>query len=257
MLFFVTLSCLFKVRQHLITLLLLVSVTTVFAQTNPVNLIQKERDNILSLAALAMVYKDWQTSSTGRGHNIGSILVDKHDMPVFWARNSVTVRNDATQHGEVRLIQAFLKCPGVAKYMDGYTIYTTLEPCAMCTGMIAMTKVDRVVYVQDDPEYGHARQALAYIKFPRLFVQTSPKGLKEKTDLERDWRAYSKKKGSAITDYLLTDEARVIYAAADQDLTSYKIKYPENEGILIATQKFIKDAGPETFDQKVMERCPK
>lgn len=253
---FATHSCLFKVRQFLISLLLLATVTTVFAQTKPMNMAQKERDNIFSLAALAMVYKDWQTSRDGRGHNIGSILVNKNNMPVFWARNSVTVRSDATQHGEVRLIQSFLQCPGVGKYMDGYTIYTTLEPCAMCTGMIAMTKVDRVVYVQDDPEYGHARQALANIKFPRLFEQTSPKGLKQKTDLERDWATYSKKKGSAITSYLLTDEARVIYAAADQDLMTYKIKYPENEGILVATQKFIRDVGPETYDRKALERCP-
>ncbi len=253
---FATHSCLFKVRKFLISLLLIATVTSVFSQTKPINFTQKERDNILSLAALAMVYKDWQTSSNGRGHNIGSILVDKHGMPVFWARNSVTVRNDATQHGEVRLIQAFLKCPGVGKYMNGYTIYTTLEPCAMCTGMIAMTKVDRVVYVQDDPEYGHAKQALANINFPRLFAQTSPKGLNENTDLEHGWLIYSKKKGSAITDYLLTEEARVIYAAADKDLTTYKFKYPENEDILVATQNFIRDAGPETFDKKMMERCP-
>ena len=84
---------------------------------------QLERDQILSLSTLTMVYKDWQSSPNGRGHNIGSILVDKDSKPVFWARNSVTVRGDATQHGEVRLIQAFLDCPGIGKYVDGYSIY--------------------------------------------------------------------------------------------------------------------------------------
>jgi len=246
-----------KTKQFFILLMLAVTISSAVAQNKGVDLPQKERDNVLSLAALAMVYKDWQTSRNGRGHNIGSILVDQNSTPVFWARNSVVVRDDSSQHGEVRLIQAFLNCPGIGKYMDGYTIYTSLEPCAMCTGMIAMTKVNRVVYVQDDPEYGHARQALVNIKFPRLFEQKTPKGLSEKSELEQGWATYSKKKGSAITDYLLTDEARTVYAKADQDLNTYKLKYPQNESMLLATQKFIKDAGPETFDQKMMERCPK
>jgi tRNA(adenine34) deaminase len=97
---------------------------------------------MLSLAVLYMVYKDWQGSAKARrGHNIGSILVDKNSVPVFWARNSVTVLDDSSQHGEVRTIQSFLNCPGVGRYVNGYSVYTTLEPCAMCTGMMAMAQV--------------------------------------------------------------------------------------------------------------------
>lgn len=218
---------------------------------------QLERDQILSLATLTMVYKDWQSSPDGRGHNIGSILVDKDSKPVFWARNSVTVRGDATQHGEVRLIQAFLDCPGIGKYVDGYSIYTTLEPCAMCTGMMAMTKLNRAVFVQADPEYGHARKALVSIKFPRIFDQTTPYQLSQKAALEKGWERYrGANKGMTITDYLLADEARGIYASAKLELSRFKVKYPVNQTLLQQTEKFLDSVTTETFGKQMLERCP-
>jgi tRNA(Arg) A34 adenosine deaminase TadA len=218
---------------------------------------QAERDDIFSLAVLDMVYRDWQSSASGRGHNIGSILVDRDNKPIFWARNSVTVTGNATQHGEVRLIQAFLDCSGVGKYMTGYTIYTTLEPCAMCTGMIAMTQLDRVVYVQADPEFGHALAGLEHVHFPRLFKQGTPEKLEQKHSLERGWASYrAAHPGSAITDYLLSDEAKAIYASASGGLGGFKTSHPVNRDVLIATQDFLATVGPETFGEKMHDRCP-
>jgi len=46
------------------------------------------------------------------------------------------------------------------KYLDGYTIYTTLEPCAMCSGMMALTKVKRAVYGNPTHLYGRAIERL-------------------------------------------------------------------------------------------------
>jgi tRNA(Arg) A34 adenosine deaminase TadA len=216
-----------------------------------------ERDTIFSLAVLDMVYRDWQSSPDGRGHNIGSILVDKDNKPVFWARNSVTATGNATQHGEVRLIQAFLNCPGIGKYMSGYTIYTTLEPCAMCTGMIAMTKVDRAVFVQADPEFGHALAGLEHVHFPRLFKQSTVNMLGQKQELEKGWVAYrTANPGSTITDYLLTDDARQIYASASGQLDGLNIKNPENEPIRAATSAFLKTVSAETYGEAMAKRCP-
>ena len=39
-----------------------------------------ERDNIFSLLAYSVVLKNWQTDrKTGRGYNIGSVLVDENE----------------------------------------------------------------------------------------------------------------------------------------------------------------------------------
>ena len=121
--------------------------------------IQQERDLILSLTAMAVVRADWQDDDTGRGHNIGSVLVDAKGIPVFWARNASRRLDNGSQHGEVRLIQNFLNCKGIGRYAKGYTVYTTLEPCAMCTGLMILTQVTRVVYVQEDPGYGDTAEA--------------------------------------------------------------------------------------------------
>lgn len=235
----------------------LVLAPSAFALGSGVSAQQAERDDIFSLAVLDMVYRDWQSSSNGRGHNIGSILVDSQYRPIFWARNSVTVTGNATQHGEVRLIQAFLDCQGVGKYMSGYTIYTTLEPCAMCTGMIAMTQLDRVVYVQADPEFGHALAGLKHVGFPRLFQQDTVNASVQKQKLEAGWAQYrTAHEGSAITDYLLSDGAADIYRSASADLARLEVKNPENKQVLANALDFLGGVGPETFGEKMQDRCP-
>ena len=245
-----------SIRNASISLVLILVTTGTFAKSPTPS--QIERDEIFGLATLVMIYKDWQSRPETRGHNIGSILVNKDNQPVFWARNSVKTTDNATQHGEVRLIQAYLNCKGVGKYMDGYTVYTTLEPCAMCTGMIAMTKVDRVVYVQADPEFGHALKGLKSVNFPRVFVQDSTPKLGQKRALEKGWVNYrTLHKGSAITDYLLTDDAKAVYASAQVDLNDFKVNYPENQKVLDQMLDFLnKQVGPETFGEKMLERCP-
>lgn len=228
-----------------------------FALESPVSPQQTERDEIFSLAVLDMVYRDWQSSTNGRGHNIGSILVDSQNRPLFWARNSVTVTNNATQHGEVRLIQAFLNCQGVGKYMSGYTIYTTLEPCAMCTGMIAMTQLNRVVYVQADPEFGHALAGLQHVRFPRLFQQDTVAASTQKQQLEKGWAEYrASHEGSVITDYLLSGQASEIYGSASADLLRFQVKNAENHLVLAETLDFLSKVGPETFGERMQDRCP-
>lgn len=46
----------------------------------------------------------------------------------------------------------------------GLTLYTTLEPCAMCFGTIAHNYIDRVVYALDDPEGGATKIDLQGIR---------------------------------------------------------------------------------------------
>jgi len=232
------------------------------ATTNP-DPAQAERDHMLSLAVLDMVYRDWQESASRkyRGHNIGSILVDKNSNPVFWARNSVGRLDDSSQHGEVRTIQAFLQCPGIGKYADGYKIYTTLEPCAMCTGMMAMTKVSDVTYVQIDPEYGGAPEALAAIGFPRQFKAYTPVGLPQKKQLELGWSAYKSENpgpDASITDYLSSQDARLVYLSAYKDLKSFVPRYAGNDVLKINIIRFLdKTVTKETYNKTMLKRCPR
>lgn len=218
---------------------------------------QQERDHILSLAALAVVHRDWQAAPDARGHNIGAILADADSVPVFWARNTVSMSDNASQHGEMRLIQEYLNCKGVGKYAKGLTVYTTLEPCAMCAGMMAFTKVSRVVYVQADPEFGKAHAALAAIEYPRLFTLHSPHGLPQKAALEAGYRHYRQAESQgSLTAYLHTPQAKAIFASAERALGQYRPRFRENQRVVQATHRYLQQVPRSGGDNHPARYCP-
>lgn len=72
----------------------------------------------------------------GRGHNLVETLCD------------------ATAHAEMQSITAAASTLG-GKYLTGCTLYVTVEPCVMCAGALAWSRVDRVVYGAADPKRGY------------------------------------------------------------------------------------------------------
>ena len=240
-----------KLKNLLALAILLLLVLT---QTAKASSAQMERDEILSLLAMTIVGKNWQPEVNGHGHNIGSILVDESNKPVFWARNSIKKRDDATQHGEVRLMQGFLQCPGIGKYAKGYSVYTTLEPCAMCSGMLAMTQVDRVIYIQRDPAYGGIGATLNNSKYPRTYEEYTPNKLAQKIELEREFEAF-RRKNKSITDFLLTDEAHRIFISAGSALSEYQTLFPENAHLLGSARAYLSKISEEQYDEQAMANC--
>ncbi|AOE65174.1 nucleoside deaminase [Pseudomonas corrugata] len=218
---------------------------------------QEERDEIFSLLAMAVVLQDWQVNKEDRrGHNIGGVLVDTAQKPIFYARNSVRKLNDTTQHGEVRLIQNYLKCGKGKRNAASLTVYTTLEPCAMCTGMMTMAEVKRVVYVQQDPGFGKAREALQRINYPRIYTQDTVLGLPQKTAIERGYEQYLSSGKKSLTDYLLTDEAHQVFESALASLKAYTVKYPGNAAVLNDARSYLNTVETETVGEAVQARCP-
>ncbi len=59
--------------------------------------------------------------------------------------NSGRRDDDPTAHGEMEAIRAFLAEHGAAA-LRGTTLYTTGEPCAMCSGAIIWCGIGRIVY---------------------------------------------------------------------------------------------------------------
>merc|ERR1711924_116635 len=73
--------------------------------------------------------------------------------------NAVTSGN-STKHAEIIAITEYLEKSGRSD-LSGFTIYTTLEPCIMCGGMMTMTGVRRVVYGQNDVDFSKGLERLA------------------------------------------------------------------------------------------------
>lgn len=166
-------------------------------------------------------------------------MVNSNSLPISWNVNCVTILDNGTQHGEVRVVQEFLSSTNASgKYIEGNTVYTTLEPCAMCTGMMTMTKAKRCVYVQADPGYGRAIEGLNLVRYPRVFEAFTPTTLPQKIALERQFAQFSRTNPS-ITDYLLTANAKAIYASALKDLMNYHVMWTNNAAFYSAVTNFV------------------
>ena len=58
---------------------------------------------------------------------------------------AVLVKQDPTFHAEIGLIRRFCMETG-QKDLRGYTLYSSCEPCFMCSGAMVWTKLGRLVY---------------------------------------------------------------------------------------------------------------
>lgn len=199
--------------------------------------ISSEIDQIYSLLSYALVYKTWQENDrTGRGYNIAAVLVDTGQNLLTHDFNSVNQYQDATQHGEVRLITHYLNTSKTYN-INGYTVYTTLEPCAMCAGMMIMTSVRRVVYGQPDVAYSKALERLSldtkscggYAPYPRSVIsQAAP--LPYPYQLDTSYQDYTRSGNKPIiTKYLSTRQAKKIYEKASEEFLNFKVKFDRNK----------------------------
>jgi tRNA(adenine34) deaminase len=99
---------------------------------------------------------------------VGSILVaDDHLTIVARGRNQVLRTLDPTAHAEVVALRA--GAIALKNYrLLGTTLYTTLEPCAMCAGAILHARVARLVYAAADPKAGACGSVLSVLNHPSL-----------------------------------------------------------------------------------------
>ena len=74
----------------------------------------------------------------------GAVLVRDGEI-VFTTENQIYTRHDPTFHGEAGLIREFCAQTGVTDLRD-YTMYSSCEPCFMCSGAMVWVKLGRLVY---------------------------------------------------------------------------------------------------------------
>jgi tRNA(adenine34) deaminase len=84
---------------------------------------------------------------------IGACLVDSEGNLLAVAGNRTITDNDPTAHAEIlALREAAAK---ISNYrLTGATVYSTIEPCAMCAGALVNARVKRLVYGAKDERFG-------------------------------------------------------------------------------------------------------
>ena len=85
---------------------------------------------------------------------IGAVVV-KHDQVIASAYNLRESEQRSIAHAELLAIDKACQKVGSWRLTD-CTLYVTLEPCAMCSGAIVLSRIERVVFGAPDPKGGCA-----------------------------------------------------------------------------------------------------
>lgn len=82
---------------------------------------------------------------------VGAVIVDENQNIISKGRNRVHSHQDTTAHAEIDAIRNAGKSIFKAKVnREKFTIYTSLEPCPMCTGGILFANIKKVVWLLND-----------------------------------------------------------------------------------------------------------
>lgn len=150
-----------------------------------------ERDAIAFLGLLSHIHMNWDPpvktqdgslTTQYHGYNIHALIVDNIDGEVLALKQNLIHRFESpVDHGEQLAVRAAIErlrvkrprsmSQAVEEYYrtslfydqgtrptdflnKGCTLYTTLEPCPMCTATLCVCRMKRVVYVTADSKYG-------------------------------------------------------------------------------------------------------
>ena len=84
---------------------------------------------------------------------VGALVVDDSGNVVGQGANLREQDNDPTAHAEIVAIRNAAKKIGSYR-LDELTLVVTLEPCGMCAGAIAQSRIKRLVFGSFDEKYG-------------------------------------------------------------------------------------------------------
>lgn len=84
---------------------------------------------------------------------IGACVVDAEGELLASASNRTITDNDPTAHAEILALRRAAEKIGNYR-LNGVTVYSTIEPCAMCAGALVNARIARLVYGASDERFG-------------------------------------------------------------------------------------------------------
>ena len=97
---------------------------------------------------------------------VGAVLV-KEGLVLGEGWNQSIQLNDPSAHAEMIAIRQAAEKIGNYRLLD-CTLYVTLEPCAMCAGLLVHSRVKRLVFGAKDAKTGAAGSVLDIVRHPVL-----------------------------------------------------------------------------------------
>ena len=101
---------------------------------------------------------------------VGAIVINKDGVVVGRGFNEREARNDPTAHAEVVAIRSAASTLQNSR-LDGCTMIVTLEPCAMCAGAIAQSRISHLVFGAWDTKAGAVGSVWDVLRDPRAIYK--------------------------------------------------------------------------------------
>ncbi len=97
---------------------------------------------------------------------VGAIVINSDGIVIGKGFNEREANNDPTAHAEIVAIRNATSRLQKSRLV-GCTLIVTLEPCAMCAGAIAQSRISRVIYGAWDEKAGAAGSVWDVLRDPR------------------------------------------------------------------------------------------
>lgn len=97
---------------------------------------------------------------------VGAIIVNAEGVAIGTGSNEREANNDPTAHAEIVAIRNASSRLQKSR-LDGCTLIVTLEPCAMCAGAIAQSRISHLVYGAWDEKAGAVGSVWDVLRDPR------------------------------------------------------------------------------------------
>jgi tRNA(adenine34) deaminase len=116
--------------------------------TSPFHIKPQTEDEKFMLEALKQAWKAYQDEEVP----IGAVLVHEGQV-IARGSNQVEMLKDATAHAEMLCLTAGENAMENWRLLDT-TLYSTVEPCAMCAGAMLLTRIKTLVWGAPDIRHG-------------------------------------------------------------------------------------------------------
>ena len=119
-------------------------------------------------SAMDIALEQASFSSTASGDvPVGAVVLDEVGRLVGIGSNRRELLRDPVGHAEIVAIKSAARALGRWR-LDGCTIVVTLEPCAMCAGAIAQSRLARLVFGAWDEKAGAVGSVIDLIRDPQI-----------------------------------------------------------------------------------------
>ena len=97
---------------------------------------------------------------------VGAIIINADGVIIGRGSNEREANSDPTAHAEIVAIRSAASRLQNSR-LDGSTLIVTLEPCAMCAGAIAQSRISKVVFGAWDEKAGASGSVWDLLRDPR------------------------------------------------------------------------------------------